>query len=70
MKSDVRGCSTCEPGEERFEIYPNSRKGTRVQYDFRDWDGRLFSCVADDLDAARAKRDAWQVAISQSGGVQ
>lgn len=30
-----------------------------VQYDYRHRDGDLFSCVAPDMEAARARRDDW-----------
>ena len=60
MKSDVNGCSTCPNGEERYEFWTSNVDGkTRVQYDFRTTKGRLFSCVAPTLEAAREKRDKW-----------
>jgi len=62
MKTDVNGCSTCPPGQEQAEIFWLKRLGkdiARVQYDYRHPDGRLFSCVAPNLEAARARRDEW-----------
>lgn len=54
------GCSTCKAGEEKYEEYYNrSLKKNLVQYDYRDTDGQLFSCVAPTLEKAREKRDAW-----------
>lgn len=53
-------------GQEQHETYRLSSRmsrrlagQTRVQYDYRHTDGKLFSCVAPDLDAARKRRDAW-----------
>lgn len=75
MKGDVHGCSTCPPGQERYEQYNLSgmtgnrwtgadakSKRTRVQYDYRTPDGELFSCIGLDLDDCRARRDAWLAA--------
>lgn len=60
VKSDVRGCSTCKAGEERYEEFSASLcRGKRVQYDYRTPDGELFSCVAKTLQGARARRDLW-----------
>lgn len=60
MKSDVRGCSQCPPGEERFEWFSGPRRGARlVQYDYRTPGGELFSCVAVSLEAARRRRVRW-----------
>jgi len=68
MKSDVNGCSTCERGQERWEtFYSPTLRGKRVQYDYRAEDGKLFSCIAKTLDAARAKRDAWLEARGRKG---
>jgi hypothetical protein len=52
------------PGHEQHEIFnaPGrmSRPGPeRCQYDYRDFDGELFSCVAVSLEAAREKRERW-----------
>ena len=47
---------------EFFEVEHLARRGkdaTRVQYDYRHTDGKLFACVAKTLEDARAKRDQW-----------
>jgi len=60
MKTDVNGCSTCGAGEEQWEeFYSAILGGTRVQYDYRAPDGKLFSCIARTVEAARERRDAW-----------
>ena len=60
MKTDVNGYSTTKPGEEQYEYYyAGPVQIERVQYDYRTPEGKLFSCTADDLKSARAKRDAW-----------
>lgn len=62
MKSDVNGCSTCPAGQEQYEWFSSplfSGNEQRVQYDYRHTDGKLFSCVAPTLEAARQKRDKW-----------
>lgn len=62
MKSDIKGCSTCEPGQEVFEYYnyPTSYGDVqKVQYDYRTPDGILFSCIGRSLEECRERRDAW-----------
>jgi len=60
MKSDVNGCSTTKAGQEQWEEFSsNITRGRRVQYDYRTPEGKLFSCVAKDLESARQKRDKW-----------
>ena len=54
----------CLKGQEQYEEYESrcgSRKnwGLRVQYDYRDADGELFSTVQKTLEACRLKRDEW-----------
>ena len=47
---------------EFFEVEHLARRGkdaTRVQYDYRHTNGKLFSCVAKTLEDARTKRDQW-----------
>lgn len=47
---------------EFFEVEHLARRGkdaTRIQYDYRAENGKLFSCVAKSLEDARAKRDQW-----------
>lgn len=47
-------------GQEQYEQYISSvRKKVLVQYDYRDHDGELFSCVRPTLEECRAKRDEW-----------
>lgn len=62
MKLDKNGCSTCQAGQEHFEIF-QSRIGRRTltiyQYDYRTADGKLYSCCALSLEKCRAKRDKW-----------
>jgi len=73
MKSDVQGCSTCPAGEEMWEEWSAQAHGRvadgdvksglkmvmRVQYDYRTTEGELFSCVAESIDEARARRNEW-----------
>jgi len=62
MKTDVNGCSTTAAGQEQcgyFEVRVGRVDRRPVQYDYRTEDGRLFSCVAQNLDDARKRRDAW-----------
>lgn len=47
---------------EFFEVEHLARRGkdaTRIQYDYRHTDGKLFSCFAKTLDDARSRRDQW-----------
>lgn len=60
MKTDNNGVSTCPKGEERYERFPY-RRDTRVQYDYRDYDGMLFSGVFQTLEMARDARDKWLI---------
>ena len=63
MKDNINGCgcSTCLAGEEKYEFFNGGRnRGDFVQYDYRDVDGELFSCVAKSLELARVKRDLWK----------
>ena len=63
MKSDLNGCSTCQIGQEVYT--PFIAKGRQyIQYDFRNSQGKLFSCVAGSLSHARQKRDKWMDGIS------
>lgn len=58
MKSDVKGVSTCPVGVESYETYIYRNK-TYYQYDYRNTDGELFSCVAPTLEKARQRKDVW-----------
>jgi hypothetical protein len=52
--------SALNHGQEQFEAYESRATGRRmIQYDYRDTDGGLFSCVACTLLQARRKRDRW-----------
>lgn len=62
MRTDIKGCSTCQAGSENYETFHIRRPGrtiTRVQYDYRHTDGKLFSCVAATLEDCRDRRDIW-----------
>lgn len=60
MKTDNHGCSTCPIGGEQYEgFFSPIARVTRIQYDYRTPQGKLFSCVADTLDEARQRRDKW-----------
>lgn len=58
MKTDLKGCSTCQPGEEHFEEYENDGV-LFIQYDYRTPSGELFSCIGRSLEGCRARRDKW-----------
>ena len=61
MKFDVRGCSTCPVGEERWEVFATARRPDLkyYQYDYRHTDGKLFSTVSRSLLECRSRRDGW-----------
>ena len=65
MSMTENGISTTRtPGQEQYEYFntlkrPGKPAQKRCQYDYRDTDGELFSCVAPSLEAARARRDEW-----------
>lgn len=73
MKTDVKGCSTCQIGTEQYEPYHspvscifhgmkdncNCKEGTRIQYDYRHSNGKLFSSDANTLKNCRKERDEW-----------
>jgi hypothetical protein len=49
-----------QPGQEQFEKYRcGVTKRTLCQYDYRDLDNSLFSCIKPTLEACRAARDKW-----------
>ena len=58
MRTDKHGCSTTPSGEERFEKF-TANGGSYVQYERRHVNGRLFSCVAKTLQAARLRYKQW-----------
>jgi hypothetical protein len=48
------------PGQEQHEMFTSSFTKRRMcQYDYRNHDGELFSCIKRTLDDCRADRDAW-----------
>ena len=52
--------SYCNRGCEQYEeYYSRTVNKMLVQYDYRNLDGDLFSCIASDVEDAREKRDAW-----------
>lgn len=62
MSLNPQAIATGQEQYEFFEVEHLARRGkdaTRVQYDYRHTDGKLFSCVAKTLEDARAKRDQW-----------
>ena len=62
MSLNPQAIATGQEQYEFFEVEHLARRGknaTRVQYDYRHTDGKLFSCVAKTLDDARARRDQW-----------
>lgn len=47
-------------GEEQWEPYFSQvLNRQRIQYDFRDHEGHLFSCISDTVDECRRRRDKW-----------
>lgn len=59
MKTDKNGCSTCETGEESYEIFKDCRGRKLIQYDYRHIDGSLFSCVSSSLEDCRNRKNAF-----------
>lgn len=60
MKTDINGVSQCQKGTENYETFYTTirRKKTKlVQYDYRNEDGELFSCVKPTLTECRKARD-------------
>lgn len=56
-------CSACAPGCENYTSFTTKLRGKRVrllQYDYREKNGRLFSCVGESLAVCRKKRDEWE----------
>lgn len=48
------------PGKEDYcNYYSTIMKKEMVQYDYRDVDGELFSCVTNSIEEARAKKEEW-----------
>lgn len=54
--------SNLKPGKEQSEyFYSDVMKKNLLQYDYRAFDGSLFSCVAPNIENARAHRDDWAI---------
>lgn len=48
------------PGEEQYEYFRDrTMKQGRCQYDYRDDDGMLFSCIRATLEDCRLARNLW-----------
>ena len=59
MKTDVNGRSICLRGKEQYEYF-HYRNGKRyVQYDYRAFDGELFSIITPTLGEARRACNKW-----------
>ncbi len=68
MKTDINGCSTCPAGTENYEFFQvqmGRKKYDKIQYDYRDVDGTLFSCVAQSLEEARFQKSQWLIEKNQ-----
>ena len=59
MSLNPQAIATGQEQYEFFNVRHLRKNATRVQYDYRHTDGKLFSCVAKTLEDARAKRDPW-----------
>lgn len=60
MKTDINGVSQCQKGTENYEAFYTTirRKRTKlIQYDYRNEDGELFTCVKPTLTECRKARD-------------
>lgn len=56
--------TTTAPGQEQYEFFSREVRGKEkeyCQYDYRDEDGELFSCIKPTLEACRDERDMWLV---------
>ena len=54
------GVSTTQArGIEKCERYLDVHGKERMQYDYRLYNGQLFSCIGDDIVDCREKRNAW-----------
>lgn len=57
------GLSTCAVDEEKYEEFTTTVRGkkmTFVQYDYRDFDGALFSTIKPTLEECREARHEWR----------
>ena len=53
--------TTNTPGQEQYEKFtpPGRKAAPRYAYDYRHFDGELFSCTKKTLEECRAARDEW-----------
>jgi hypothetical protein len=58
MRTDKNGCSTCPEGCEQYEFFKYGSGGA-YQYEFRDYDGKLFTTVRPTLKECRIEKDIW-----------
>lgn len=53
----------CKPGEEQYEKFVDQissvHERTLIQYDYRNKNGKLFSCITSSVAHARKRRDTW-----------
>jgi hypothetical protein len=56
---DPKAVGKGQEQHEQFETGSRFRPMVRVQYDYRDADGELFSTVKRTLEDCRAARDEW-----------
>ncbi len=62
MRTDFKGCSTCQPGQEQFEGFKRNTHDIHcmIQYDYRSFETHeLFTGIFKNIVEARKKRDAW-----------
>jgi len=53
-------------GHEQFqEYYSATLKKVKLQYDYRHYDGKLFSCVKNTVNECRIAKDQWIERISK-----
>ncbi|MBP2626312.1 MAG: hypothetical protein H6Q68_1023 [Firmicutes bacterium] len=53
-----------KPGQEQHEIFTSRigrKTAKRIQYDYRNSEGELFSCVGKTLEGCQQLRKQWQV---------
>lgn len=48
-----------QPGCEQMQNFKDHRGKDRIQYDYRDFDGQVFSCIAGNQEECVARKDAW-----------
>lgn len=63
MSINVNGCTTCiYPGQEVYEPF-KMKVGKKAykgyQYDYRHYNGMLFSCTAPTLEECRERKNEW-----------